>query len=495
MGYSIAGFALLLLVQSKNIYPQLLLTRLLFSLGGSATATMVTAILPMMVSPRSKHGEFTSGKLPRSVHSTNTSPTTSESTHAPTKGDHHQDSGSISITSVKPLPTRLAGIVGLFTGCGALLALSLFLPLPKFFQSKGFLPGTAVQYSFYVVGLLAFIVALFCFFGLRNLSDRAHDQNQRGAPPTAGLSGTTSHFVRSKKFAFLGPLFKSIALSYQHPEFCLSYVGGFVARASSVGITLFIPLYVNAYFKNSGLCDGVVLGSHNTGKHCQDAYILAAKLTGVSQLMALIFAPIFGYLAERYRRFNVPLLAAASTGILGYIAMTFLDSPDPQAAGGSNFIYLIVSLLGISQIGAIVCSLGLLGHSVLELASGPDGSGRNGEPDDDHITPLDDCLDELPDPLLADGHTNSITEEMDEESRLLYGHHRSELGSYEYMKGSIAGVYSLAGGAGILVLTKTGGLLFDRVSSVGPFYLLAVINGFLLLVGIGCIVISLRREK
>lgn len=37
MGYSIVGVALWVFVQAKNVYPQLLLARVLFSLGGSAT--------------------------------------------------------------------------------------------------------------------------------------------------------------------------------------------------------------------------------------------------------------------------------------------------------------------------------------------------------------------------------------------------------------------------------------------------------------------------
>jgi hypothetical protein len=67
-------------------------------------------------------------------------------------------------------PSALAGYVGLFTGCGALVALSLFLPLPaKFGETDGVTPAQAVSRSFYVVGTVAFVVAVFVSFGLRNL--------------------------------------------------------------------------------------------------------------------------------------------------------------------------------------------------------------------------------------------------------------------------------------------------------------------------------------
>lgn len=37
LGYAIVGISLMLLVQSRNVYPQLLIARMGFSLGGSAT--------------------------------------------------------------------------------------------------------------------------------------------------------------------------------------------------------------------------------------------------------------------------------------------------------------------------------------------------------------------------------------------------------------------------------------------------------------------------
>ena len=453
---------------------------------------MVTAILPTMVSQRSETAERTK-KLQASSHNTVTSSTNLDGTYTPTIINNQEESGSLDVRPIKPLSTRLAGLVGLFTGCGALLALSLFLPLPAFFQGKGFLPGVSIQYSFYVVGAVSLVVAIFCLFGLRNLDDK-NEKSLHSARLSKRGSGASSHPCTSNKRTFIGSLFKSFALGYVHPEFCLSYVGGFVARASSVGVTLFIPLFVNAYYKNSGLCDERMPDIHNTKEHCRHAYIVAAKLTGVSQLAALIFAPIFGYLADRHGRFNIPLLTAAWTGILGYTAMTFLGSPDPHTASGTIWVFLIVSLLGISQIGAIVCSLGLLGHSILELTASPDESCQKGKFGENRSTPVHGFIHSSSDPLLAHRHTSSSTEGVDEESTLLLSIPESVPGSYEHLKGSIAGVYSLAGGAGILLLTKTGGVLFDRISPVAPFYLLALINGCLLLAGIVCTILMPHRN-
>jgi hypothetical protein len=46
-------------------------------------------------------------------------------------------------------------------------------------------------------------------------------------------------------------------------------------------------------------------------------------------------------------------------------------------------------------------------------------------------------------------------------------------------------VYSLSGGAAILLLTKLGGYLFDSLSTGAPFYLMAIFNAVLLVVGTG----------
>lgn len=57
--------------------------------------------------------------------------------------------------------------------------------------------------------------------------------------------------------------------------------------------------------------------------------------------------------------------------------------------------------------------------------------------------------------------------------------------SRKHLKGSIAGVYSLSGGAAILLLTKLGGYLFDNLSTGAPFYMMAIFNAILLVVGVG----------
>ncbi len=368
----------------------------------------------------------------------------------------------------------------MFTGCGALVALLVFLPLPARLQRSGVRPDQSVQNTYYVVGAFAFVVATVCFFGLRGLKG----EESKGWAAALGRNNGNhnSPSVKQLTSSYWRLLVRSISLGFQDTDIGLGYLGGFVARASSVGISLFIPLYVNTYFISSGLCTGDPQGgSEEMKRQCRRAYVLSAELTGVSQLVALLLAPVFGFLSHKFRRFNAPLLASAAFGIVGYLALALTESPETSGEKGNPAIFITVALLGISQIGAIVCSLGQLSRGVLgNKIIGDVGSNvqDNGSPrDNGSETGSNDSP-----PPYREAQTSS-----DENTSLLSGKKASEdrPQSYENLKGSIAGVYSLAGGAGILVLTKLGGFLFDKLSTGAPFYMLAIFNGVLLVVGTG----------
>ena len=231
---------------------------------------------------------------------------------------------------------------------------------------------------------------------------------------------------------------------------------------------------MNAYYISSGLCDEIGHNPQDVKLLCREAYVLAAELTGVSQLVALLFAPVFGFLADRYRRFNIPLLTAALIGIVGYICLSLIASPQAKGTHGTPWIFVVMALLGISQIGAIVCSLGLLGRGILNLQA----EGDLSEPASSNLA------------ARAEGHNSNTndttraidppdednTEEAAEDTPLLSGRGHSQ----NHLKGSIAGVYSLSGGVGILLLTKVGGLLFDKLSPLAPFVMISAFNFVLL---------------
>ncbi|EMC94356.1 hypothetical protein BAUCODRAFT_48128, partial [Baudoinia panamericana UAMH 10762] len=485
IGYCIVGISLICLVQSTNVYPELLLGRLGFSLGGAATATMVTACLPAMVAKRipPKAEDGRNGSI---GHATSPSVSseltitqnrwTSDSSGRTQNADSENEDGQARDDSTTTIAgtSQLAGFVGFFTGAGALLALVAFLPLPAHFQNEGQTRAQSVQTTFYIVGAVAFCVAIFIYFGLRHLPGE-EDKSFSALWRTPYEEDTKTdaqghlHTTLTPAPSYLRLVTEAVKLGFTDPAIGLGYMGGFVARASSVAISLFIPVFVNAYFKRSGLCNSDPHDITDIKEHCKRAYTLASALAGVAETAALICAPLFGWLGGKVikGRNEWPLMGAAAIGIGGYIAFGFLRNPDAFHGDGGQWAFLAVIMIGISQIGAIVCSLGLLSRGVnKETESAPAKSAdQKRPPTAGTLRPGDvgAVNGEETAPLLPRATTKE-TQRLD----------RSNL------KGSIAGVYSFAGGAGILLLTKLGGALFDSWTPGAPFFLLAIFNGILL---------------
>ena len=332
--------------------------------------------------------------------------------------------------------------------------------------------ANALKDSYYIVGSIALLLSAICLLGLRDLPGEVGKGWATLFHPTA----------EKKNISHRGAyLLEAIILGFRIPSLGLAYLGGFVARASSIGITLFIPLLVNTYFISSGLCDESEKNPVDMKDKCRDAYKLASALTGVSQLVGLIVAPIFGFLADRYQQFNMLLLLGAISGAFGYLALTTLKSPRTNGEDGTPWVFVIMALLGISQIGTIVCSLGLLGRCVL---------GLRGDNHDERVHSSNGHSFAPRDPA---GGDSAGDDGRDEESAPLL-ESESIPRDLQHLKGSIAGVYSLSGGLGILLLTKLGGVLFDQ-DSAAPFLMLSLFNALLLIVGVLCGLLTIWQRK
>lgn len=149
---------------------------------------------------------------------------------------------------------------------------------------------------------------------------------------------------------------------------------------------------------------------------------------------------------------------AAVAGIVGYPVFATRFDPHDENMGARGLAFLAVCLIGISQIGAIVCSLGILSTGVLKQQHDIDQAKAAPE----NITSIADESAESA-PLLGSRAGVKNTMKLTE------------------LKGSVAGMYSFYGGAGILILTKAGGALFDKSTTAAPFYMMASFNGVLLL--------------
>lgn len=485
VGYAVIGLSLFLFVQTSNVYPQLLLARILFAVGATATATMVTATLPSLTDESDAFGADTEPNQLRLPPTNNnrdsvTLSVESEDTITPERFTRSNSNGNSvdgppSITDpAQGKPSILAGYVGLFTGLGALVSLAIFLPLPnQFSKIEGVEMSEAVQYAYYVVGAVAILVASFVYIGLRKLKG----EEGKGFRTLFGMKkrqlADGSEPPRRTFLPYRQLLREAVMLGFTDSQIGLGYLGGFVARASTVAISAFVPLFVNSFYKD--------LPGGDTPEFQRKAYVLASILTGVAQLFALICAPIFGYVSSRSGRVDYSIAIATALGIVGYAVFPKLSSPELKnvdGRGGSGGIFVIVALMGISQIGAIVCSLGSLGRGVLATS------------EDKGTLPLAPGG-EAP----VSAQTDGAAEAGESASLLGNGNKVQNQTARVLLKGTIAGVYSWCGGAAILLLTKLGGYLFDASSRGAPFYMMAVFNGILLVASLGVSVVRLAKEQ
>ncbi len=124
-------------------------------------------------------------------------------------------------------------------------------------------PVNALKDSYYLVGGLALLSSAVCFYGLRNL----HGETEKGWNSLFQPRGKNNAFLDQGAY-----LLQAFTHAFRIPPLGLAYLGGFVARASSIGITLFVPLLVNTYFISSGLCDILDQDPVNTRQKCRGAY-------------------------------------------------------------------------------------------------------------------------------------------------------------------------------------------------------------------------------
>lgn len=215
------------------------------------SSTMVTAILPAIVavtddnkssattSPPSSSSTRPSALEPLETEPSMSPSLSSELTVTPARLAQspliRKETEERPLRSRSGSPSILAGYVGFATGCGALLALTVFLPLPARFSSlAGVSPAQAVVYSYYVVGFIALVVAGACFVGLRNLAgeriqerkyqsgtDHERSGNEQVEGPSSAYEATQISWRA---------LLNAATIGLRDSRIGLGYVGGFVAR-------------------------------------------------------------------------------------------------------------------------------------------------------------------------------------------------------------------------------------------------------------------------
>lgn len=400
IGVFLIGINFFVYTTVNSVYPGLLLMRLFFAVGASAAASMITAILSEISTFRVQPGKLVRNVVDRvrakirgeQFEDTYYSPPSSSHLPEPPAaysdtpiaaparlvdetevGGFRDDSDSDEITmdpavregrdfediddpgfleAVEPGRRNgmSAGLVGLFSGLGACFAVFVLLALPMQLGSK-YSPQKALKVSYYIVASIAVFISGVLFLGLH--TDRTKSIKY-------WLTGHVSEFDKAahnivvEETSYLALLKQGFSIAGTEKQIALAYMGGFVARSTTVATVMFIPLVINVYFHNEGRCSGDLHDPTSELKNsCPKAYLVAVIVTGISQTAALCLAPIWGVATDKFGR-KATLLLSGIIGFVGFMGFGCLSNPTSSPA-----VYIFGALMGVAQIGTIISSMSL----------------------------------------------------------------------------------------------------------------------------------------
>lgn len=465
-GIFLVGICLFVYTTAKNVYPGLLLLRLFFAVGASASASMITAILSEISTFRVQPGKLLRnvvdqlktkiqnlrgvGRPPLEHHDYSPARTEAISSENGTQDSsilvpHDQqpfldeteiggfrdnsdddadddnadlaasaaiedgrefaddsDEGIMQVVEPGRRNGTSAALVGVSTGLGACFAVFVLLSLPITLDKKHEDPARALKISYYIVASIAIFISGVLFLGLhkdRTKSIRYWIRGGMSEFDKAALNIVDS--AVHEETSYFGLLKTGFSIAMTEKQIALAYMGGFVARSTTVATVMFIPLAINVYFRKVGKCSGNLHDpTSELKKSCPEAYLISVIVTGICQTTALVFAPFWGFTSNKFGR-KATLLCSGIIGFVGFLGFGCLTDPTSSAA-----VYVFGAMMGVAQIGTIIASMSL-------------------------------CTD-----------------------------------TKRAASGTIAGVYSFCGGVGILILSKLGGWLSD-VWAGAPFIILA----------------------
>ncbi len=214
---------------------------------------------------------------------------------------------------------KMGAISGLMNGFGALTGIFLLSKLPNFFEGKGVSHEQAGTFTFWTATVLALITALLAFKGLK--------KSKPGKP-----------LPRKPVIELLKEGFGAAKVN---PRLRLSFVESFIAR----GDLLMLGTFLTAWLFE--------VGTVQHGMSAPEAAANMGKFAGIPQLCALLWAPFFGVILDRFDRATTVVIAM-SLAAIGYISVGLTEDIMSTAA----LIPLI--LLGIGEFSAIMAGQALV---------------------------------------------------------------------------------------------------------------------------------------
>ncbi len=216
---------------------------------------------------------------------------------------------------------KVTGISSVFSAFGVLFASMVLLQFPEYFRSQGLDGDTALIFTFMIAAGIGGIAMVIAWFGLyKGLPDPEH----------------------RTKSVFDG-IDTAIKASRKNPRLMLSYLAAFTTR----GDFAVINMYFSLWFMTAGLAQGLP---------AEEVVAKAGMYFGVLNISVLIWAPIFGFIIDKFNRVSAVCFGLTIAG-LGYTAMGMVDNPlDPMA------IIPACIILGMGESSAIVSCGSLVGQ-------------------------------------------------------------------------------------------------------------------------------------
>ncbi|WP_169808762.1 MFS transporter [Microtetraspora niveoalba] len=214
------------------------------------------------------------------------------------------------------------GLIGFFGGLGALIAVLVVAKLPQTMEKRGLEPVAATRLSFVIIAVAIVLVAALLWSTLSRVK-----------------VDTTAERVP------LPRLVREGLVLARDPGVALSYAASFVARADLYVVVSFLTLWISDY------------ATTERGMSSAEALAKAGAVVGISQMVALLCAPVFGWLGDRMRRQD--LLIVAQLIAAGAYLSTLLVS-DPLGPG----MMVVAVLIGIGEIAGITTAGPMLAQQV-----------------------------------------------------------------------------------------------------------------------------------
>eukprot|EP00511_Aplanochytrium_stocchinoi_P003062 CAMPEP_0204830988 /NCGR_PEP_ID=MMETSP1346-20131115/9589_1 /ASSEMBLY_ACC=CAM_ASM_000771 /TAXON_ID=215587 /ORGANISM="Aplanochytrium stocchinoi, Strain GSBS06" /LENGTH=494 /DNA_ID=CAMNT_0051961641 /DNA_START=270 /DNA_END=1751 /DNA_ORIENTATION=- len=287
-GYFLIMVGCFLMPNGQSVFPAVLFFRLIYATGASALSSIITALLSDYV--------------------------------------------------VKADIGKGSGMFGLAAGFGAVISV---------FFLVGAIPSLiCISNTYYLAAAISVLMIIASAGGLQTFS------NFKASDDYAKPENVDNLFV----------LFCDGMKAARNKLIALAYMSALVSRGESVAISVFISLWVNRYYIEENMCN--VTGTNGTFVQldacnenlvndekysCTDAFSRFAALSGTAQVAALTFAPVFGFLGDKFD----PVKVVAGCSLLGTVSFALVGIiSDPR----DNIAFFVLMLWGISQIGMVVSS-------------------------------------------------------------------------------------------------------------------------------------------